>query len=98
MAESLCMSEPCASFERPWNKVAIAAPRADGSYVAVPELSRALGLARDNHAALQGPERMIQGRRFADLRSWARREVLREATAYTGELLAGEGIPPSAAP
>jgi hypothetical protein len=90
MAESHCMFDTPAASERPWQKVAIGAPRADRTWVAAPELSQAAELARQNHKALEAVEVSIQGRNLNDLRQWTRREVLREAREYTSGLVDGD--------
>ncbi len=67
------------------------APQGDESFVAVPPLNDALGLALRNHERLARARADIQGRDFAAVRQWARREVLRAAREYTAVLAAGAG-------
>jgi hypothetical protein len=79
--------------ERQWSREHIRAPRGDESFVAQPELSSAVELARRNRAGLAAAAIDVQGKNFALLRRWARHEVYRAARDYTGRLVPGGELP-----
>src|SRR5437762_3354647 len=85
-----CLLESSSSLERPWSAKHVHAPRADGTFVAVPPLAEAVAVAHRNRDCLAAARTDIQGRDLASIRTWARREVVSAARRYTPELLAGE--------
>lgn len=66
------------------------APRADGTFVAVPPLAEAATIAQRNRECLAAARTDLQGRDLASIRAWARREVIDAARRYTNELLSCE--------
>ena len=85
-----CLLESSSSLERPWSARHVHAPRADGTFVAVPPLAEAAAIAQRNRECLAAARTDLQGRDLASIRAWARREVVDAARRYTKELLSGE--------
>lgn len=83
MIERSLMVEPTSVPDQPWKRQHVRAPRGDETWCAVPDLADASELARSNHEWLQKLDVHVQGRPLAELRDWARREVLRAARTYT---------------
>lgn len=86
MPETPCLVETACPLEPPWGRAHVRAPRGDESFVAVPPLNDALERAHCNRERLAMARADIQGRDFAAVRQWARRNVLRAARDYTAGL------------
>jgi hypothetical protein len=87
MPEADFMLETSSASERPWQRNGVRSPRADETYVAIPELSGAADLGRANRQQFSAADVSVQGRSLSLLREWTRREVLKEARRYTAGLL-----------
>lgn len=89
MTGSACMLDSPRRLERPWTREHVRASRADGSYVASPELATTSGLVRRNRTELNSVALTLQGRTLTALRKWSREEVFLAAVEYTAQLFPG---------
>lgn len=76
---------------RPWHSVRIRVPREHRSLLARPPLQDVDELLLANQRRVESLRTSIQGRSLADLRVWARQQILQLAREYTG-FLRGEEL------